>query len=1015
MPSDLNLGVVFAAVRLKNEFTPEMQKVVAAAQKAGQDMQAAGRVLTLGLTAPLVAAAAASIKASIDFESSFAGVRKTVTATEPELQALADGFRELALELPTNVNELNKIGEAAGQLGIQTENILGFTETMAALGETTNLSSDEAATALARLANITGLQQDEFDELGSAIVDLGNNFATTEKEIVDFGLRIAGAGELAGLTEGDILGIGTAMSSIGVQAEAGGTAVQKVLNSMNKSVATGSEELAVFAQVAGMTSEQFAKAFRDDAAGAFESFVTGLGQQGEKSFTVMEDLGLESERVIRAFLGLANSGDLLSEAMETGNRAFEENTALLAEAEQRYGTTESKLKMLWNRVVDLGITLGDNLVPALHTFIDLAAPMLKFASDAVNWWSKWPGPLKLASLAVVTLVAAIGPALLIGGTLLTSWASLAAVFPGMAAGIGTAALAVKGFTIAFLTSPIGWIALTIGAIAIAWVAWGDKISSFLSGPWNAFVNKLEGSYRILKTVGLFMGVQLPDDIESMKISTDDATDAVGKMDIALETAEKTLQDTKVAMGEVVTAATPIAPLLQAQEHQMIQWNNQIEDVTTSLHDMSDELDWLNTRFNKIIDVPIDQFLIDLGIVTQENGLQFHELNESLFDVEQSSRKLDVVLGAVAGEIGGASGQALNLAISMRESNRGLAEGVEGFSNVQIGAAFAGAAMQAIGEHVEGAAGRVLSAAGDMATAFATGGPLGLALAGIGHLISGIMSFGGPSEEELAIAQAKIDLFDAHVKKMEEVSRSAISAYEQAKQAGISAYDKIYEAALTSGLGQEEAAEKAAKAQIKESAKVLEAAGQHFARMAAFDAAMALGANASYEERKAAAADAARVATESWNAAMDVVVDSDQAATDAILGNQADVVTGAEKMVLDQKASLRSLTEQKWQVQIDYHGSRSGQHGGTSGGGVEGRHGFASGTGGRFIDFGRSSTIEVHGKERIVTEAEGRREAENNAASLRGVEDRLDRLDMNLQRAIKRISTDVTNVIMTKSL
>ena len=151
MPRDLNVGAIIAALRLKNEFTPELQRAVASAQRAGQQMQAAGRVLTLGLTAPLVGVAAASIKASIDFESSFAGVRKTVSATEPELQALSDGFRELALEIPTNVNELNKIGEAAGQLGIQTENILGFTETMAALGETTNLSS-EAGGDIARQA-----------------------------------------------------------------------------------------------------------------------------------------------------------------------------------------------------------------------------------------------------------------------------------------------------------------------------------------------------------------------------------------------------------------------------------------------------------------------------------------------------------------------------------------------------------------------------------------------------------------------------------------------------------------------------------------------------------------------------------------------------------------------------------------------------------------------------------------------------------------------------------------------
>ncbi|MEE8360812.1 MAG: phage tail tape measure protein, partial [Gemmatimonadales bacterium] len=189
------------------------------------------------------AAFGSTIGAAIAFESSFAGVRKTVDATEEEFAALEAGFRGLAREIPISVFELNALGEAAGQLGIKTENIIDFTETMAQLGATTNLSAEEAATALARLANITQLPQDKFDELGSTIVELGNNFATTEREIVEMGLRLAGAGAQIGLTQDQILAFATALSSMGIRAEAGGTALSRVFVEIEKAVRSGGEDL----------------------------------------------------------------------------------------------------------------------------------------------------------------------------------------------------------------------------------------------------------------------------------------------------------------------------------------------------------------------------------------------------------------------------------------------------------------------------------------------------------------------------------------------------------------------------------------------------------------------------------------------------------------------------------------------------------------------------------------------------------------------------------------------------
>jgi TP901 family phage tail tape measure protein len=195
-------------------------------KRVGRQASEIGLSLTKFVTVPLTGLAVVSAKLAIDFESSFAGIRKTVDATEEQFADLAKGMRALSKEIPINVNALNKIGEAAGQLGIKTENILGFTKVMAQLGVTTNLSAEQAATSMARLANITQMPQTEFDRLGSTVVALGNNLATTESEIVDFGLRIAAAGEIAGLSEHQILGIGAAMSSVGIQADAGGTAVQ---------------------------------------------------------------------------------------------------------------------------------------------------------------------------------------------------------------------------------------------------------------------------------------------------------------------------------------------------------------------------------------------------------------------------------------------------------------------------------------------------------------------------------------------------------------------------------------------------------------------------------------------------------------------------------------------------------------------------------------------------------------------------------------------------------------------
>lgn len=378
--------------REAKEYGEALQKASGESETLGNKAANAGELIqdafaTIGVVAALnkikdgfVSAASAAI----EFESAVTGVYKTVDGTEEQLAEISSDIKEMSLVIPSSTTEIAGVAESAGQLGIATENITDFTEVMINLGESTNLSSEQAASSLAKFSNITNMSADNYENLGSAIVALGNNFATTEADIVEMSTRMASAGTLAGMSESDILGLSAAMSSVGIEAEAGGSAMSKLMTDIQVAVETGNSSLEDFASVAGVSCEQFSDMFEHRAVDALYSFIDGLNdveRNGETATVILENMGISEVRLSNAVKSLANNSSGLAGAVSLAGEAWEENTALANEANTRYGTLESRLTMTQNAANNLKIAIGDTLTPTIGAFADMGTSALTWMTD----------------------------------------------------------------------------------------------------------------------------------------------------------------------------------------------------------------------------------------------------------------------------------------------------------------------------------------------------------------------------------------------------------------------------------------------------------------------------------------------------------------------------------------------------------------------------------------------------------------------------------------------------------
>lgn len=533
----------------------------------------------------------ACAEASMTFESAMTGVEKTTDLTDRELGKMADAFKELSATIPLTAAEIAGIAENAGQLGIAKENIVDFTATMADLGVATNLSGEEAAQAFAKFANVTGMAQTDFKRLGSAVVALGNNMATTEADITAMAQRLASAGKLAGLTEPEILALAASMSSVGIEAEAGGTAMTQTLSAIEEAVVKGGDKLNEFARVAGMSAEQFSATWKSAPVEAIQAFLSGLSKlesQGESATLVLDEMGLSGIRQSNMLKSLSLASDNVAAAVDLSNKAWLENTALTKEAELRYSTTESRLKLLNNSLDRLKITIGNQLNPVLSKLINAGTDVLDWMNDFLE-----------SNDAAVPIIAAVTVAL---GVMVAGITAMT-----LAATVGSKALVAFKAALDTATGGITFIITIIGAAVAA-----------------------------LATLALSFddGITKANELSEAALGLSDS----------LEEINRTLEDNLKANEAAAIVASGYVERLKELEAQGLKTNAQQEEYRRLVHLINEAMPELNAQIDEqtgLIKGGTDALLDNIEALKQKYILEAYQEKYHALLKEEAEIKVDL--------------------------------------------------------------------------------------------------------------------------------------------------------------------------------------------------------------------------------------------------------------------------------------------------------------------------------------------------------------------------------------
>lgn len=401
-----------------------------------------------GLTG-VVMAGKKAVQTYAEMQQEEANVRKYTGMTEEQVNHLNDAFKKM--DTRTSREELNKLAQEAGRLGMQSEeDVLGFVRAADKINVALDDLGDGATLTLSKLTDIFGDKQALGTErsllaVGSVINELSQNSTAAAPYLAEFAQRLAGVGAQAHMTIPEIMGFGAVLDSQGQKLEMSSTALSKVIMNLFK-------DPAKIAKATGLAVEEFAETCKKSTNEGLLMLLERLHELGgiDALAPVFADMGENGARASAVLAALAGNVDMVRQQQEAANVAFSEAVSIDKEFEVQNTTVQAGLEKARKGFTEMAVTLGKELMPIVSKVISSTSMTMRVMLKVIQFVKEYRDIIIATTASLVAYYALV---------------NMQSAWTAFTTGVKKAIAAVKSFNAALLANPyaaIGALLLGLG-------------------------------------------------------------------------------------------------------------------------------------------------------------------------------------------------------------------------------------------------------------------------------------------------------------------------------------------------------------------------------------------------------------------------------------------------------------------------------------------------------------------------------------------------------------------------